>query len=453
MALLKRTLLPIALAVALVWAGSGPPASAAGRPSFLRDAEIENTIRTYAHPLFRAAGLDPSAVDIYIVNDKGLNAFVAGGQKLFINSGLLTQAADVGEVIGVIAHEAGHIAGGHLSRTHDALAKSSAQNIIAMVIGGAAALATGRGDVGAVVAAGAGQTGLRNFLAYSRTQEASADQAALRILDATGQSSRGLLNFMERMSGQELLSPKRQDPYLRTHPLTRDRIITLRNHVETSEHADSLPPAALQLMHDRVRAKLFAFLSLPRETFRRYPEDDASVAARYARAIAYYRRPDLAKALPLIDGLIAEDPDDPYFHELKGQMLFENARPREALVAYEAAARLLPQSPLILRDLGRVQLALEDPSLLEPAITNLRVALMREPESAFTWRQLAIAYGRNGQMAESYLALAEEALLLGRKGDALYHATRAEKDLVPGSPGWLKARDIQQASGRKQPGE
>ncbi len=428
-----------------------PPAEAgAQRLSFIRDAEIENTIRAYGAPLFRAAGLEPSAVRIYLVNDGALNAFVAGGQKLDIKTRPIMRSKHAGQLIGVIAHETGHIAGGHLSRLHAAIANNTAQSILALVIGAAAAIGTGRGDVGGAIIAGGQSMGLRSFLQYSRTQESAADQAALRVLDATGQSARGLLEFMELLGGQELLSAERQDPYLRTHPLTRERIVAVRDHLSRSPNTDKPHSPPVEEMHRRMLAKLHGFLEPVPRTLRRYKESDAGLQARYARAIAYYRKPDLGKALPLIDGLIAERPEDPYFHELKGQMLFENGRPAEALKSYQRAVRLMPRSPLLRRGLAQVQLELQDPALLEPAILNLRAAVQHDAEAPFTWRQLAIAYGRRGEKGMSAVALAEEALLKGDGRLARYHAGRAEKLLPRGSIGWLQAQDILQAAKKKK---
>ncbi len=427
-----------------------PAESEAQGLSLIRDAEIENTIRAYAAPLFQAAGLDPTAVRIFLVNDRSLNAFVAGGQKLFINTGLLMRATNAGQVIGVIAHETGHIAGGHLSRTQEALEKSTAQSIISFLLGTAAAVASGRPDVGGAIIAGGQSVGLRSFLQYSRTQESAADQAGLRLLDATGQSSQGILEFLDTLLGQEQLSRARQDPYLQTHPLSLVRIDAIRAHLARSPHANKPSSPEFKRMHQRMRAKLFAFLESVPTTLRRYPERDTSLETRYARAIAYLRKPDLEKALSLINGLLADYPDDPYFHELKGQMLFEHGHAARALVAYENAVQLLPRSPLIRSQYAQIQLELNDPALLDPAIMNLRAALQYDTRMPFTWRQLAIAYGRKGDMGQSSLALAEEALLRGKKADARYHAGRAERLMPRGSIGWLKSQDILQAARKKK---
>ena len=414
--------------------------------SLIRDAEIENTIRTYATPVFRVAGLDPSHVRIYLVNDRSLNAFVAGGQRLFINTGLLLRSDNANQIIGIIAHETGHIAGGHLSRVQSALAKNSVPVILSYILGGAAVIATGRGDIGSAIIAGGQTIALRNFLSYSRTQEASADQAAMKFLDATEQSANGLLDFMRHLSDQELLSATRQDAYVRSHPPTEKRISTIAAHVASSPYSDTPDRPEYQVMFERMTAKLYAFKNPFGATMHRYKESDESIGSRYARAVAYYRKPDMAKALSLIDGLINEHPNDPYFHELKGQMLFDNGWASDALVSYQRAAFLLPNSHLIRRDLARVQLEAKDLALLDSAIRNLTASLAIERFSSFTWRQLAIAYGRKGDKGRRSLALAEEALLINKPDIARYHAGFAEQIFTEGEREWLQARDIQLAA-------
>lgn len=434
------------LACALLLAPLRP--AEAARISFIRDAEIENIIRQYATPVFEVAGLSPQAVEIHLVNDKALNAFVAGGQKLFLNTGLLIRAENPGEVIGVIAHETGHIAGGHLARAQEELRNASNQAILAMVLGAAAAAATGRGDVGAAVTAGTAGAVERGFLHYSQTQESSADQAAVKFLDQSGQSARGLLHFFEILGGQELLVSARQDPYLRTHPLTRDRISFIQAHVEKSRFSDARWPAAFDEMHERMRAKLFAFMESPARTLSRYKPDDKSIAARYARAVAFYRKPDLTNALAAVDSLIAERPNDPYFQELKGQMLFENGRAAESLGAYRRSVELLPDSALLLLALGQVELELNDPALLESAQAHLNRSLRLESRNSFAWEQLAIAYGRSDNAGMTSFALAESGLLTGDVEKAAYHAERALRLLPKNSPYWLRANDIQSAVSR-----
>ena len=417
--------------------------------SLIRDAEIENTIRNFSTPVFLAANLDPSAVKIHLVRDKTLNAFVAGGQRLFINTGMLTQAKSAEQIIGVIAHETGHISGGHLARIKDALKGSTATTILSIILGGAA-IGAGRGDIGSVIIAGGQGIVVRNFLSYTRTQESAADQAALKYLDKVKISARGFLEFMEILGDQEFRVPERQDPYVRTHPLTRDRVAVIAHHVANSPYSDNAVSSKFDINFRRTRAKLYGFLNLIGHTLRVYKESDNSLESRYARAVGYYREPNLEKAVPLIDGLIAEYPKDPYFRELKGQMLFENGKPGAALVSYQNAVTLLPDNPLIRRELARVQLALNNPALLDTAIDNLRIAIADDSESPFTWRQLAIAYGRRGDKGHSSLALAEEALLTGKKPVALYHAGLAERLFPHGSREWLQSQDILLAARQKK---
>jgi predicted Zn-dependent protease len=420
------------------------PASAAGH-RIIRDAEVENTIRAYATPLFEAAGLNAKDIDIYLIDDPTLNSFVAGGMNIFVNTGLIIKAKTPNQLIGVIAHETGHIADGHLARFTAHVGDISTAAIIATIIGVGGAVAGG-GSAAAGTVIGAQAAAQSALLSYSRTQEGAADQAGMSFLDRSGQSSKGLLEFFRYLEGEELLSSDRQDAYLRTHPLTQDRIAAVQDHVDHSQFSDTPERPEFIEMHKRMVAKLVAFLGSTSSTLVRYPESDTSVAARYARAIAYYRIPDLAHALPIVNQLIAEEPQNPYFYELKGQMLFENGRGAEALPPYQKAVELQPDSALLRVGLGQVQLERNSPDLVKPAVENLQKATRREPYNSFAWDQLAIAYGRDGQFGMSSLASAEAALSRGNKADARNQATRAEKALPRGSPGWLRSQDIQDAA-------
>lgn len=410
--------------------------------SLIRDAETEATLRVFIKPLLRAAGLEPDSINLHIVNHPTLNAYVAGGQNIFIHTGLLMASQSSSQIIGVLAHEIGHIAGGHLSRMSLAQKEASKDALLGSLLGGAAAVLLGNPAVGAALASGGLQVGTRNLLRFSRDQELAADRAALGYLDATKQSAKDMLVFMELLTDQELLSLSNQDPYTRTHPPSQQRIKFLRDHIAKSQYSNLSASGNFQTMYARLKAKITAFTQPIIDTLRQYPESDTSVYSKYARSIAYYRRPELKKALLLINNLISETPNDPYFHELKGQMLFENGRLRNALLAYEQAVRLLPEVALIRADLGRVQLASNDLSLLKLAVKNFQFSLDKEPRRAFIWRQLGIAYGKLNKMGKSSSALAEEALLRGRSSDAIRFAEKAKKILLYGSPDWIRAEDI-----------
>lgn len=420
------------------------------RRSFIRDAEVENTIRAYATPLFQAAGLDPDAVRVHLLVDPTLNAFVAGGQNMFFHTGLLIRSESPNQLIGVIAHETGHIAGGHLIRIQDAVGNASTEAIMGMLLGAALGAASGRGDLGTAVMMGSQEVATRNLMAFSRTQEGSADQAGLSFLESTHQSAKGLLQFFEILGDQELLVSARQDPYVRTHPLTRDRVANVRDFVAKSRYSDTPERPDFVEMHKRMRAKLFAFLESPVRTFQRYKESDNSLESRYARAIASYRRPDMDTALPLIDGLIAERPKDPYFWELKGQMLFENGRGGEALEPYRQAVALLPGNALLRIGLAQVEVEQEDPALLDDAKAQLNKALQAEPDNHSGWRLLAIAHGRLGEEGMAAYAMAEQTLLEGRPSDAVYHAGKAERLLPHSGPIWLRIQDIKERAAQAQ---
>lgn len=410
--------------------------------SLIRDAEIEDTIRRMATPLFTAAGLNPSSVSIHLVNDNSLNAFVADGQRMFVNTGLLMKTDNPGQVIGVIAHETGHISGGHLARFGKASEISSATALIATIIGAAAAIGSGRGDVAGAVIAGGNQAALRNFLSFTRSQESSADQAALSLLDATKQSARGLLEFMEVLEGQELLINASQDPYARTHPLSSERIQTIRGHIERSPYSDAKPDPEIVLALERAKAKLIGYFQNPVLTMRQYPITDVSIPARYARAFAYSRIPEPEKALAELDSLLTELPDDPYFLELKAQVLFDSGRIDDAIPPFKRAVELLPEEPLLRTEYGRTLIESHRKEDYEEAVRQLKLGLSRDPSSASAWRHLGIAYGKLGDVGRSSLALAEEALLRRREAEVRFHAGRAA-DLFPrGSPEWLQAEDL-----------
>lgn len=423
-------------------------ADAAGQ-RILRDAEIENTIRAYATPLFEAAGLNAKDVDIYLIEDPNINSFVAGGMNIFVNTGLIIKSKTPNQLIGVIAHETGHIADGHLARFTSHAENLSMAAIIATILGTAGAIA-GAGAAGAGAAIGSQAAAQNQLLSFSRSIEGAADQAGMSFLDRSGQSSKGLLQFFQYLEGEELLSTDRQDAWMRTHPLTEDRIQAVEQHVKSSQFSDAPDKPEFIEMHKRMVAKLIAFLGSPSATLVRYPDSDPSVAARYARAIAYYKIPDLGHALPLINQLIAQEPKNPYFYELKGQMLFENGRGAEAVAPYQKAVDLLPDSALLRMELGQVQVERNTAELVKPAIANLQLATRREPNNSFAWSQLAIAYGRDGQFGLSALASAEAALANSNKAEARNQAARALKTLPRGSPGWLRAQDIQDAA-RPQP--
>lgn len=413
--------------------------------SLIRDAEIEDTIRKMATPLFLAAGLNPASVSIHLVNDKSLNAFVADGQRLFIHTGLLIRAENASQVIGVIAHETGHIAGGHLSRFGKALEQGSTTALLATVIGTAAAITTGRGDLGTAVIAGGQQVAQRTFLSFSRVQENSADQAALKFLDATKQSAKGFLEFMEVLEGQELLTANNQDAYVRTHPLSEDRISAIRADIDRSPYSNAPTDPALEEAFERVRVKLIGYFDQPTLTLRKYPLSDTSVPARYARAFAYSKIPEVDKANAELDSLLKSVPDDPYFLELKGQVMFESGNIDAAIPPFKRAVEQKPDEPLLRTEYARILIESQRPKDLEEAVVQLKASLLLDKNSGSSWRQLGIAYGKMGDVGRSSLALAEEALLKGNESEVKFHAGRASELFARGSPEWIHAEDLLQA--------
>lgn len=428
--------------------------------SLIRDAETETTIREIATPLFAAAGLSPDAVKLTLVNDRSLNAFVSGGQRVFIHTGLLIRVEHVGQLMGVIAHETGHIAGGHLTRLPQEYERAAIASMIESVIAMGAVIAGGmasnrnsrdpgyRDPNAGRVMGGGSSAAARSFFAFTRSQESAADQAGVSYLESIQQSSRGLLEFMEVLSGQELQSSARQDPYMRTHPLTSERIEFLRTWVQRSRYSNVEPPANADAKLARIRAKLVGYLEPPYVVVQKYPASDTSTNALYAQTLAAYRALDFTKSLKLVDELLTRLPEDPYFNELKGQMLFETGKGPQALPYYEKAVRYT-NSPLLKIDLAQVRVESNDKAQLKIAQRELEEAAVIERDSSKLWRLLAIAYGRDEQLGQAAMASAEQALLEGRNRDARDQAKRAQRLLPVGSTGYIRAQDIEGQSMRE----
>jgi predicted Zn-dependent protease len=410
--------------------------------NLIRDTEIESTIQAYAKPIFEAAGLPPESITIRIIADNSLNAFVTAGNRMFLNTGTIMAANSSSEVIGVIAHETGHIVGGHAITFSDQIEAALTTTLLTTLLGVAAGVATGNSDLGMAVALGGQGTAQRQILAFSRGQESSADQFALKALEETYQSAGGLYNFFERISGQELLISDRQDPYIRTHPLTRSRMASIQAHIAQSPYSSIPPNADLEEQHQRTVAKLYSFLKPQNSTLQKYPETDLSLPARYARSVAHYRRGRLDLSLPLIDGLINEHPDDPYFWELKGQMLLENGRIPEAIDAYREATRLLPFAPLILVAQAHAMVESGNPAFVKETQDALRVALQVDPTDIFAWGLSAKSYAIDNQPGMSAYAASERALLLGQFADVIRYTRKAEDVLPSGTPTWVRLQDI-----------
>ena len=414
----------------------------------IRDAEIEGLLRLYTRPIFKAAGINPKSVKVYIINDQRINAFVAGGQRIFVNTGLLMQSDTPNEVIGVLAHETGHIAGGHLTRMGVEIESASYTQIIGMLVG-LAAIAGGIA-AGSAEAAQAGQgvmmgsQGLaqRNFLAYARGMEASADQAALRYLTATGQSARGMITLVEKLARQSIATLQNVDPYVMSHPMPMDRIRNLEEAAKKSKFYDAKDSPALVLRHELVQAKLLGFTGGPQAVMQRYPSSDQSMPARYARAIAMFRKGDIQNSLPIMESLTAELPENPYFWELKGQALLENGRAAEAVAPLEKALKLLPKNGLIQTMMAQALIDTGSPENSKRAVKLLRQAQQSEGQSTLTYKYLARAYAQSGDIPRAELATAEAALLQGDRKLAVEKAKSAQNLFKKGTPEWTRANDV-----------
>lgn len=418
------------------------------RLNLIRDAEIESTIRTFTIPIWKAAGLDPNGVEIMLVQDGSLNAFVAGGQRIFINTGLIMRTERPNQLIGVMAHESGHIAGGHLARMQEELRSLSTLQILETILAGGAMAGGMAGGAGAGTSGHGGGTSrpmapgsLMSFLKYTQTQESAADQAAISYLQRTGQSPKGTIEFLRYLQREEKLAINRRDPYLTTHPLTPERISAFEQAAANSPYANTPDTPQFLMLHQRMVAKLYGFVA-PDTALQRYGEADRSLPARYARAIALYRKGSLGSALLTIDGLLKEYPNDPYFHEVRAQMLYENGRAAESIPSYRRAVQLAPAAAILKIDLARALLDVNSPDNTREAMRNLDLAVQQESGSFELWRLMAAGYSSLGDQGMTSLARAEMAAIRGQRAEAQAHAESASRQLTAGTPAWQRAQDL-----------
>ncbi|ODU22103.1 MAG: peptidase M48 [Sphingomonas sp. SCN 67-18] len=435
----RRFVLRLMIVLILAFAALGRPALA---QSILRDAETEALFADMSKPLIVAAGLDPRNVKIVLLYDKEINAFVAGGQIVYIHSGLINAADNANQVQGVIAHELGHIQGGHIVRFSEGMKTATGITLLSLLIG-AAAIAAGAGEAGMGILSAGQQAAMGKFLAFTRTQESSADEAGARYLAASGISGRGSLEFFKKLQNQEFrLAIPQDNSYARTHPLSGERIAILRERYEIDPAWNAKTDPALEARFQRVKAKLRGFIADPKQTLRDYPETDRSITARYARAYAWHRSAYPDKALEEVKSLVAEQPDDPYFLELEGQIFLESGHPADALPALRRASQLTNNQPLIAALFGHALIATEDSSNFAEAERVLRSAISRDNDNPFAWYQLGVVYDRKGDRPRAALATAERYNLEGSARFALANAEVAMAGLPEGTPDWLRAQDI-----------
>ncbi|MDI9637905.1 M48 family metalloprotease [Geitlerinema splendidum] len=417
-------------------------ASAPAKDALIRDAEIEDVLKSYVEPIFKVAGLDPKSLHLYIINSNEVNAFAMVGGRIAMNTGLILKANSALQVIGVFAHETAHIADKHILRGIDAYEKALWQNMLGTMLGGAVAAAAGRTDVGAAIMMGSQDMTERGLLKFSRTQEGSADQGAARFLDSLGYSSRGALEFMEILRKEDLLSEQYLDPYVLTHPLVSERVDFFRSHVSKSPHANAKLPQKFEDNFKRIQVKIAAFTQSPAKTLSQLDPTDTSLLARYGRAIAYFQSSQIPEALKEVDSLLREYPEDAFFWDLKGQILFESGKIKESLTAFEKAVHLRPDIPLLRVSLAHALIESNDPTKEEQAFGELSRARTDEGDNPFIHRLLAVYYGKSGKTGLAALSLAEMSLEVGDLKTAEQQAKRSLHFLKGDPVNETRAKDI-----------
>ncbi|MGD9638495.1 MAG: M48 family metalloprotease [Alphaproteobacteria bacterium] len=412
--------------------------------SIIRDAEIENYLKEFTKKIFEASNINPDTISVSIVNDNKINAFVAKGNNLFIYTGLLTQSETPEQIIGVVAHELGHIVGGHLVRLEGQNKKTSTAMLLSTLAGGLAMIASGRSDVGSAVAMGGMSSSMGSYFNYRRSEENSADLYATKVLEETGESSLGLLQFMKKINHNDALLSNNQDPYFRTHPLTPERISFLDNFVKSSKYTNKPSNPDFVRKHQRLVTKLKAFLDNPVTTLSKYPKEDVSLIARYARAIAYYRQLKTNDSLKELDSLLTEFPNDPYFNELKGQILFEGSKINDSVPYYQKAVDNLSNNPLLMYGLASALIETNNTNNINQAISYLRKVVDLEKDNSGAWRLMANGYGRLNDMGKAWEATAEYSFIIGDTKMAELNAKKAIDVLAKDSPSWIRMKDILQ---------
>lgn len=445
----RRACLALFVAILGISIAFPHPASAQqGGRSIVRDAETEALLQDYLRPIFKVAGIRSNSIEVLLIPDPSFNAFVANGNQMFVNTGTIIDSKVPNELIGVLAHETGHLAGGHLARLREQLERAKTLALIgglagmAVSVGGAIGGSADAARAGMGMGAGVGEIARRNLLSYARSEEYAADRSALEYLRATGQSAGGMLETFRRLADETMMIARRVDPYAQSHPMPTERIAQIEEAAKASPSFGAKDPARLVARHDLVRAKLVGFTEQPQLAARRYPNSDRSLPARYARAVVAYRIGNHRGALQQVDGLIKASPDYPYFHELKGQILLETGRAKEAVAPLRKAVALAPRSGLLRIMLGHALVETGTKANVDEAVKNLTVGLQSDPNFAIGYRQLARAYAMRGDVAMAELATAQGDFVEGQVKDAKMHAERAQSRLKPGSPGWLRADDI-----------
>ncbi|HEX6605196.1 MAG TPA: M48 family metalloprotease [Sphingomicrobium sp.] len=439
-----RVLMLALLLVTSAWQPAAAQDEGSG-PSALRDTETELLFRDISRPLIKAADLDPNSVDVVLLNDPEINAFVATGQHVYIQSGLILAVDNVNQLQGVIAHELGHVAGGHSIRLEQGAKQATGISIATMVLG-ALAIAAGAGDAAMGIMMAGQQAAMGKFLAFTRAQESTADQAAVKYLHAAGVSGKGMLDFFGKLQNQEYrLAIYAKDSYDRTHPLSSERIQALKQSFMTDPAWNRPPDPELEARFERVKAKLFGFIN-PKQAVSKYPESDQSVPAHYARAYAYHLGGYPDKAMAEANALLKIAPHDPFFLELQGQILLEGGKPAEAIAPLREATQRSGDAPLIAAMLGHALVATEDPKNFAEARQVLKAAVGRDNENPFAWYQLGIIYDREGDVGRAALATAERSNLEGNPKLALTSAQMAMKGIPAGTPDYLRAQDIAMVS-------
>jgi len=437
---MKRLLIIILISVFFINFSYNSAFAAAGI-SIIRDDETEKLLKEITDPIIRAVGLDSDSIEIVIVNDPSINAFVSGGQRIFIHTGLIAEADDVSTVIGVLAHEAGHIKGAHIIQKGSDYEKANYGAIAGYVLGLGSVLAGAPAEAGLAISSASQNIAMRNLLSYSRDYENAADTVALEVCKKIGVTPRGLVNLLRKIQSEQKISGDIVDKYMLTHPVSEERIKYIENYIKKHPEIDKKPAEEIQKKFLMVKAKIYGFLYSSKKTKQIY-QGKTTDEALYALSVIKHREAKFSESDNYLNQLIARYPSNYYFYELRAQFLFERGKVDQSISEYRKVLIKLENSVLIRLKLANALLNKKDAASYQEAVSQLKAALLSEPRNISLTNQLGLAYGKLGNLGTSYLYFAESSIIAKNLNNAKFYLQKAERYINKASPEFIKLTEL-----------
>ncbi|MFQ6729709.1 MAG: M48 family metalloprotease [Alphaproteobacteria bacterium] len=406
--------------------------------SMINDTETEKLLADLIQPLANAAKIPDGRLKIHIVDDDDFNAFVSGGEDVYIYTGLLKQIKTPNALQAVVAHEMGHMLGGHTAQMADRLSAEMKRTMLIQALGVGLMVAGGNPSLGAGVLAGSSGIAQQSMLAFTRDEERIADNMGVNLMIDAGQNPNGFVTVFEQMRDLTGELESKINPNRINHPLTNERLNNVKSQIKQSDIKNT--HTAQPDEYEMVRAKLIGYLDNSKSVLAKYPYTDKSSPALYARAIANMRNGNLDGAKMGVQTLISRMPDNPYMYELMGDIEYQFGHYDDSVRAYEQALKLTKNAPQIQTALALVLTERKKPNDDTRAIELCKASLLSEP-TAFTYWVLARAYGDNDN-GRSAWAMAEYYHMNKKEDEAKKYAKIAQKHLKKTDPEYIKAGEL-----------